>query len=117
MPFHTYQVELNLQMAPTDLNSLTGIFTTNHSCEPNAGIRNAVSLVALRGIRAGEEICYDYVMTDCTLGNLPTVSMECKCGTKSCRGTITDMDWRSPVLQAKYPKHFSLYLQELLKGN
>jgi|SRR6185369_8637599 len=117
MPYHCFQIELNLQLAPMDLNSLTGIFTTNHSCEPNAGLRNGIALVAMRGIRAGEEICFDYVMSDCTMGLIPTVSMECKCGTKSCRGTITDTDWRDPVLQGKYQGYFSLYLAEILKGN
>ena len=36
----------------------------NHSCDPNCGIVGAVLLVARRAIEAGEEICFDYAMTD-----------------------------------------------------
>jgi uncharacterized protein len=36
----------------------------NHSCEPNAGIRGQISLVAMRNIAPGEEVTFDYAMTD-----------------------------------------------------
>lgn len=36
----------------------------NHSCEPNSAIVHYNELVALRDIREGEEICYDYSATD-----------------------------------------------------
>ena len=36
----------------------------NHSCEPNAGLSGQVVLVAMRDIRDGEEILYDYAMSD-----------------------------------------------------
>src|ERR1039457_3607434 len=35
----------------------------NHSCEPNAGIRNTVELVALTDIHPGVEIRFDYSTT------------------------------------------------------
>jgi len=36
----------------------------NHSCGPNLGLQGQVVYVALRDIRAGEELTADYVMTD-----------------------------------------------------
>lgn len=56
---------------------------TNHSCEPNAGIQDDVFLVAMRDIRKGEEVTFDYsVITsdDWTLA--------CACGAKGCRKLI-----------------------------
>ena len=32
----------------------------NHSCDPNTGIRDVLRLVALREIKAGQEIRFDY---------------------------------------------------------
>ena len=113
-PLHCYQVELFLHQAPTAMDCLDAIFSCNHSCNPNAGIRNATGLVALREIEIGEEICFDYAMCDCTLGDKPTVIMNCKCNTPECRFAITDMDWRMPELRQKYKGYFSTYLQEVI---
>ncbi len=58
----------------------------NHSCKPNAGIRNNGILFALADIKQGEEINYDYSTTvdDILWG------MDCRCGTKNCRKRISD---------------------------
>ena len=53
----------------------------NHSCDPNAGLTGQVVLVALRDIRVGEEICFDYATSD----GSPYDEFECHCGTKTCR--------------------------------
>jgi SET domain-containing protein len=110
-PLHCFQVELNFQLAPVD--DLNGIFSINHSCNPNAGIRNATSLVAIRDIKAGEEICFDYAMTDCSLGK-PTYNMVCLCGSTNCRGEINDTDWTLDFIRAKYKGYFSTYLAEII---
>jgi SET domain-containing protein len=36
----------------------------NHSCEPNCGIKNLFDIVAMRDIRPGEELTWDYEMTE-----------------------------------------------------
>ena len=36
----------------------------NHSCNPNMGIKGRVTFVALRAIKAGEEITFDYSITE-----------------------------------------------------
>jgi SET domain-containing protein len=62
-----------------------GTHYINHCCEPNAymqTIHGHVLFFALRDIRAGEEITIDYGQT------LLPDSKRCRCGARSCRGTI-----------------------------
>ena len=77
----------------------------NHSCEPNVGFAGNTVLVAMRDVSPGEELTTDYVLFDDYDG-----SMECQCGTPSCRGTIDGRDWQRPELQSKYGSYFSSYL-------
>ena len=77
----------------------------NHSCEPNVGFAGNIVLVAMRDVAAGEELTTDYALFD----DHDDV-MECRCGTPSCRGTISGRDWQRPDLQRKYGTCFSSYL-------
>jgi hypothetical protein len=61
----------------------------NHSCEPNACVRDGAELVALRDIALGEEIRFDYSTTM----DEDHWTMECRCGSPRCRGTIRDFRW------------------------
>jgi hypothetical protein len=78
----------------------------NHSCSPNCGIVAGVLVVAMRDIAVGEELVYDYAMTDGGLDD----EFECACGAPNCRGKITGSDWMLPELQLAYRGHFSPYL-------
>lgn len=78
----------------------------NHSCAPNAGLSGQVVLVAMRDIGVGEEILYDYAMTD---GSDYDV-FECSCGARDCRKQITGCDWQRPELWDRYNGYFSPYL-------
>ena len=85
----------------------------NHSCEPNAGLKGQLFLVALRDIGAGEEICFDYAMVVSeSVGSDVVFTMSCNCGSARCRREITESDWQRPELQRRYQGHFSQYLQE-----
>src|SRR3981081_4050681 len=77
----------------------------NHSCEPNVGFAGSIVLVAMRDISAGEELTTDYALFDDYDG-----AMECRCGPRSCRGTVSGRDWQRPDLQRKYGGYFSSYL-------
>ena len=83
---------------------------SNHSCEPNIGVRGQIVFVAMRDIRAGEELTHDWAMTDDD-----DSSTECRCGAPNCRGTITGKDWRRPELQRHYGNFFSAYLLEKMR--
>jgi hypothetical protein len=72
----------------------------NHSCNPNAGIRGKMTLIAIKDIKKGEQITYDYSTTvhpnDYSNAVYPRSpehiwSMECACGEASCRGLIQNI--------------------------
>ncbi len=104
---HTIQVGRNAHIKPNE-----PFIFTNHSCDPNAGIKADASgklgLYARRGIQAGEEITWDYAMSESELD-----AMTCSCGASACRGVITRgweglgeecraayRDWLMPYLRA-----------------
>lgn len=95
-----------------DLHQVTPIHAVtvgdfiNHSCAPNAGLADAISLVALRDIGPGEEICFDYA----TSNSNPYSEFPCRCGHSACRGFVRHDDWRRPELQRRYHGAFSPYL-------
>lgn len=85
-----------------DLNSYIdtqppGVFV-NHSCAPNAGIKHNRYLVALRRIRKGEEIRYDYSTTM----EEHSFTMTCRCGAPTCRGVVSDFSTLPENLQQWY---------------
>jgi hypothetical protein len=70
----------------------------NHSCSPNAGIANDYELVALRPIKAGEEIRFDYSTTMLE----QSFTMECRCGKPNCRHLVSDFTLLPPKCQRNY---------------
>ena len=83
----------------------------NHSCEPNCGMAGTSSVQALRDIEIGEELTFDYAMSDSSQYD----EFKCACGKDKCREKITGMDWQKRDLQAKYKKYFSAYIESLIK--
>lgn len=82
----------------------------NHSCKPNAGIRNNGILFALGEIQPDQEIYYDYSTTvDDILW-----SMDCRCGSRNCRKKITDFQSIPHQKKQYYLKNnaITLYLRE-----
>lgn len=106
---HSIQIEENLyQVSPTGSEAADFI---NHSCTPNAGLSGQISLIALFPISPGEEVCYDYAMSDGTTYD----EFDCACGAVHCRGRVTGSDWKLPELQRRYKGHFSPYLQHRIE--
>lgn len=102
---HALQIEEDLYMVP--LRDGDPADYVNHSCSPNAGISGQICLLALRDIEPGEEICFDYAMTDSSDYD----EFECHCGSSECRCRVTGNDWKLPELQLKYEGYFISYLQ------
>ena len=70
-----------LQFEPSRFRDSRGLARCiNHSCEPNCGIKNLFMVVAMRPIEPGEEITWDYEMTE----DSEWWRMKCRCGTPSC---------------------------------
>jgi hypothetical protein len=78
----------------------------NHSCSPNAGLSGQISLVAMRDIAPGEEITYDYAMSDGSAYD----EFPCACGSPLCRGGVSSRDWMREDLWERYAGFFSPYL-------
>lgn len=86
---------------------------SNHSCDANLGMRGEITFVAMRDIRAGEELTHDWCVTDDD-----DFSVKCNCQSSNCRGTLTGKDWQRPDLQKRYAGYFSSYLAEkIARGN
>ena len=79
----------------------------NHSCEPNCGMRNATTIVAMRDIAIGEELTFDYAMSDASDYD----EFDCNCRTSLCRGRVCADDWRLDTLRHRYKGFFSPYIQ------
>lgn len=60
---------------------------TNHSCDPNLGILMGRCFVALRDISAGEELTFDYSLTD-DEEIWYMAKGRCLCDSSDCRETI-----------------------------
>ena len=79
----------------------------NHSCNPNCGMRKEAELFALKDIKKGEELYYDYSTTEWTyekFGKYKEWSMECNCKSKKCRGTLGQFPTLDPKLKKEYYK-------------
>lgn len=101
------QVDDQRFIAPVDAATRDGaMLWTNHSCDPNIGIQGQIVFVAMREIEAGEELTHDWATTDDL-----DYSIECRCGSSHCRGTITGKDWLKPELQARYRGWFAWFLE------
>jgi hypothetical protein len=78
----------------------------NHSCEPNCGIKGLFRIVAMRDIAAGEEITWDYEMTE----DSDQWRMQCHCGSKNCRKEIGAYRNMPLEIRAKYAGYISEWL-------
>lgn len=74
-----------------------GVFA-NHSCDPNSYLAEGNLLVALCDIRAREQIMFDYSTTM----YVDEWTMECRCGSPKCRGTIREFRLLPQDVQAHY---------------
>ena len=102
------QIDDDLFIAPvTEEERESSMLYSNHSCDPNLGVRGEITFVAMRNIRAGEELTHDWAMTDDD-----DYSIECNCGAPQCRKTLTGKDWQRADLQERYAGYFSAYLAD-----
>jgi SET domain-containing protein len=78
----------------------------NHSCEPNCGIKDYFSLVAMRDIPEGEQLTWDYEMTE----RSSWWRMTCQCGSKLCRRKIGNYRHLPQAQRKKYAGFISEWL-------
>jgi len=92
----------------------------NHSCEPNLGIRTNADgfpdFVAMRDIGKGEELTWDYAMSEWTHYERSDPALEfdltCRCGSENCRGRLGYYSELPDELKERYRGYISDYLVE-----
>ncbi len=77
----------------------------NHACDPNCEAdedEGRVFIKALRNIKAGEELNYDYgLIIDAPYTKKLLAQYPCWCGSKNCRGTLLSPQEDKPKKKAK----------------
>ena len=97
------QLDEDFFICPTEPKG--GLF--NHSCKPNLGYATSIKIVAIKDTEAGEELVFDYGMSETNFK-----SFTCNCGNSDCRKKVTPDDWKDKDLQRKYGEYFAPYLRE-----
>lgn len=82
----------------------------NHSCDPNAGFQNGLTLVAVRDIAPDEEITWDYstAIDEADFDGFP-----CSCGAANCRGMVKSFRHLSREAQLRLQPWLLPYLRAL----
>ena len=107
---HYVQIGKNLYMGPS--GKLDDFI--NHSCNPNSGLKiqsKIVNLVAIKSIKKGEEVTWDYSITM----DEDDWEMVCKCGSKNCRKRVKDFKYLPKRIQKKYIK-LGVVTKYILRG-
>ncbi len=110
-----YKIKLRdtdpLQVADTKYIDLEKPYIyINHSCNPNAAIVRYNDLIAIKNIKAGEEITFDYsaneYQSEQHWQEWPGIwKIKCRCGSTKCRKVITDWAYSPKAWQRKYIKN------------
>ena len=74
----------------------------NHSCDPNMGTKGKVTFCALKNIKKGSELTFDYSISEAD----EKWSMKCQCGSKNCRKVIKSIQF----LPLSTYKHYLPYI-------
>lgn len=83
----------------------------NHACEPNAGVKGQIILIARKDISKDEEITFDYETTE-----INGQSFECECGSENCRKIIDGNAWKDCAFQKNNTGYLSWYIEEKIRN-
>lgn len=87
----------------------------NHSCNPNVGMLDCITILAIRNIRKDEEIVCDYAFWEADekwkLKNI------CNCGYEKCRKNISGLDWKNTKITDKNFEFYSPFLKRRIIKN
>jgi uncharacterized protein len=70
----------------------------NHSCDPNCGIKEGLSLYTVRPVSKGEELSWDYSTS--MLERHWT--LKCRCQSPQCRSLVRDFDFLPESVRIRY---------------
>lgn len=115
MMTHPITIYSGLYLIPFRFSRLEKADRFNHSCNPNAGVKGQMLLIARRNISSGEEICFDYETTE--QGKVDGLPFRCHCGSKTCREVITGKAWKQKNFRKKNKGFFSWYIEQMINGD
>ncbi|MFH1089884.1 MAG: SET domain-containing protein-lysine N-methyltransferase [Candidatus Uhrbacteria bacterium] len=95
---------------PVDDNTWLSI---RHSCQPNAGFDKQNTVVAMKTIKANQEITIDDSVTEAG----PSWHEKCNCGEKNCRKIIRSIQFLPKKIYKKYLPFIPIYLQKVYQEN
>jgi uncharacterized protein len=116
----TLQVHENLWQIPMDPERPDAEMTDHilHSCSPNCGMEDSVTVVAMRDIAEGELLTIDYGSVQNGNNALSSDNFECECGAPNCRRSVTQDDWKLPSVWASCWPYFPPFVKSsILKLN
>jgi len=101
--------DLVVQFSPTQYRASNNIaHLLNHSCNPNCGIEDLFTLVTMRDIAAGEELTWDYEMTEES-----DWTLQCRCREPNCRKIIGAYSRLPQEQKARYGRYVSRWLRDI----
>lgn len=109
---YAYFIDEKFLIAPLNPQNPSDDWRMNHCCEANCGVNGQIIFVAMRDIEIGEELFFDYAMTETD----PEYSLELSCDKTTCRKKFTGNDWKNPEIQKKYAGYFSYYIERKISG-
>ncbi|MCL4703797.1 SET domain-containing protein-lysine N-methyltransferase [bacterium] len=98
---YAYQISEGIYYGPENGVSNDPADSTNHSCDPNTWFVDDNAMSARRDIMPGEEITYDYAMSEIEEDFI----LVCGCGAANCRGIIRGSDHLLLEVQEAYGSH------------
>ncbi len=91
-----------------DFNKLSIEWYFNHACNGNLGFDENGNFIAIKNIKKGEELTYDYGLVE----SYPYFIMMCECKGRKCRKLITGNDWKSIIKDKNKNKYLHPFLVE-----
>lgn len=83
----------------------------NHSCDSSGSIKGAVTIVARKRIKKGDEVTLDYSLIE----EDPLWEMRCSCGVKDCRKIVRSIRFLPQGIFKKYLPLVPTYFQGVYK--
>ena len=81
----------------------------NHSCNPNSFLKGKVLVKAIRDIKKGEEVVFDYSLNEADI----YWQIKCNCKSKNCRKVIKSIQFLPSTIFKKHKYHISKYYQKV----
>lgn len=107
---HPVSIYEGFYLGPINKTDLDDVEMFNHSCDPNAGIKGQIVLIARKKIYQGDQICFDYETSE-----INTETFECDCGSSICRKKIDGNSWKDPEFRKRNKGYFSWYIEEMIR--